>query len=1693
MSDYANSLLDSMSTIVNQSVSEAAFDTTIQATILNCEDASKGKYKVKYQDSIFYAYADNDLKQPYSKDAKVYILVPSNDFSKTKRIIGTVNNLATDYVSVVAGSEESYDKVGTDIIDDNGEYGIISGLSWDRERNFITLYDAGKSDNIISVNENVAKEYMSKCEYFIMAANFRTALIESQKFNGTYSYKITIQFKDKASGEDKYRDYILSSLEMTGQPYNFLSKTRQFKVCRYEGLEYVKISKVMFLCSNFPKTNEVEDLFISDLEFYAAKPIPQEELTTYHVTLKTPQGWVFEAGKATSKLPIEATLKINSKNVDPGTCDFFWFLQDNSINTNSERYHTRGGIGWRCLNELKYVGEGDNQDKQWTSKGIYRYEVEKEDVPVEYSTFKCVVVDSTGKGTEALQEIINRDFIYQVKIWSDQINDKGTISWYDDIGNTDLKCITTRGGVETTTNLSYIWGKQDAYGNAVPINPNVDEEDYAYWVDYVSKADEYVAHNPGVFFREQYPYYDEYKEKIAAYDDQTRVDGQWLRNVRAIDIDTMATYIVTVIYTNQETKKETVIGTAKLVITNGKSTGGYILNLEKPPLYKYNSNGVSPASDSMGTEKIIIEPLSFILLDSQGTSLTPTVIASNFNIKWTIPALKTMIIVTDPSAELNEDESEYYVKNKVTLDYTIADVFSLEKNNNTIKLELTSKDDDSIYLSAIVTLLFTKEGSIGTNGSEYNITINLVKQNTEQKYTDKFDIPIVEITNYNISPKLTPLNFYANSGEWLEFSFWKNGEEIFKGVNSNTKPGFEGLTTTEGFKISNLQWQMLGTNSYYYVSSAGKFSASGTIPLDPCNIVKLTFSYQDIYYSCCIPIATVLIDNENYHSAPQNGGFTEVMYKADGTSPSFDKTNPFKTKTYLENEDKTENLEYKWEIAGTEPQIKFIKKECKNNEQWAEPKDVFINAAIDTAVVCSIGEEQWYPDPDWQNDHPMEDLTPDEEPYWGEFQGKVQVIQEDETLTEEEKETLIQAEVQIYKNVLPFYLNIFTTIHLPIHTLVNRYSFSGINDWDGDIYTLNDDKDVLLVPQIGAGRKENDNSFSGMVMGVVDVKKKKISDVGLFGYNNGERTFFLDGKTGKVELGISYSKIIIDPTPSGLLPKAQISANYSKTEKTGMLIDLIEPSITYGNDMFSVDENGHLIAQSAEISGIINAHELNANGCSIGNFEISKDALLMAPTEDARMKYYDVESEYWNFDIITSQEEDGHGEDEGAIIHEPELKYKRIRTSADIYFGKYGLNIGKVNEEDDKPYFQVTEKGKLSCKEAYIENALEISTHKFTGDNIIIGEGGTLKFENEAFEINEEGKMHIDEIFCNVIHANLVNPEGEYDKSLIGPKISLLNGANSYFTITYNEGIKSLVNFTGKEIQCEKLDIGNNCTLFSDGLINAKRIAVDSLEANELDINDYVFTSSAEVDIKGKILENVSISRGKILGFAGNNITPDIETMPKIIGWVPIDEEGTIFAEKPHLELASGYKIMLNSMQYIDLQTGGEDGGVLFLHNGMNEEGQEITEEYAKINIEGLKLHEGGDTLVSMLDGTYKIPYPPAGQYYDKIFSMDGYLFDAIYVSDPTEQQSIDLTSAFGTIAPQNISVQLCITLNLKGIVATVSEVIETIPDSDNDKDKNTEKTIRNFYINYNRIPTQEEFGEEAITMHWTAFFFKKN
>ena len=49
-------LCEAIEYIVNNAVENASYDKTIQASIVSCIDATIGKYKIKYQDSSFYAY-----------------------------------------------------------------------------------------------------------------------------------------------------------------------------------------------------------------------------------------------------------------------------------------------------------------------------------------------------------------------------------------------------------------------------------------------------------------------------------------------------------------------------------------------------------------------------------------------------------------------------------------------------------------------------------------------------------------------------------------------------------------------------------------------------------------------------------------------------------------------------------------------------------------------------------------------------------------------------------------------------------------------------------------------------------------------------------------------------------------------------------------------------------------------------------------------------------------------------------------------------------------------------------------------------------------------------------------------------------------------------------------------------------------------------------------------------------------------------------------------------------------------------------------------------------------------------------------------------------------------------------------------------------------------------------------------------
>lgn len=147
----------------------------------------------------------------------------------------------------------------------------------------------------------------------------------------------------------------------------------------------------------------------------------------------------------------------------------------------------------------------------------------------------------------------------------------------------------------------------------------------------------------------------------------------------------------------------------------------------------------------------------------------------------------------------------------------------------------------------------------------------------------------------------------------------------------------------------------------------------------------------------------------------------------------------------------------------------------------------------------------------------------------------------------------------------------------PIVMTFNRYELSAITGWDGNkLYTgTGNTGDYLYAPQVGAGKKEGDGSFTGIVIGNRRVGNKE--EIGLFGFYQGVETIKLDAEVGSAAFGKSGAgQIIIDPSNDTAIIK---SGNYSTTDKTGMQIDLTTPEIRFGSGNFVVNANGEITAK----------------------------------------------------------------------------------------------------------------------------------------------------------------------------------------------------------------------------------------------------------------------------------------------------------------------------------------------------------------------------------------------------------------------------------------------------------------------------------------------------------------------------------
>lgn len=309
------------------------------------------------------------------------------------------------------------------------------------------------------------------------------------------------------------------------------------------------------------------------------------------------------------------------------------------------------------------------------------------------------------------------------------------------------------------------------------------------------------------------------------------------------------------------------------------------------------------------------------------------------------------------------------------------------------------------------------------------------------------------------------------------------------------------------------------------------------------NIIKATITQNQLNYYATVPISTVFyhINDDNINiKIPDDAGFKYVTYASDGTNPSYNELKPFEVDIYKtignQNENisnkESEHFDYKWTVLPQEESaLEMIN--VNNNIARVRPKDNFSKAGnqVTNAVLIEVTKDG----------------------------------------------------------------DLFATIHIPVHMMLNRYENAALNDWDGNTIDINDNG-YILTPQVGAGKKE-DNAFTGVLLGTE--RTPEGDKTGLLGYAAGARSIFLDSTTGNAIFGLpSKGQIKIDVQDQAIIQ----SGDYPKK---GMKIQFSnDPYIKFGSGNFEVSPEGHIHAVGG---GDIAGWNISNNALSKGYVTISSD------------------------------------------------------------------------------------------------------------------------------------------------------------------------------------------------------------------------------------------------------------------------------------------------------------------------------------------------------------------------------------------------------------------------------------------------------------------------------------------------------
>lgn len=1068
--ELQDSILKAIDAITKTRIDKLQLDKTVTAEIIKCTNALSREYKCSYNGGNITAYAAEGAT--YTNGQSVYVLIPQSDMTKRKTIVGVSSAKEDDEnISFVSSALSDYNLIGKNVINDKKNIQPVGLHSYKKEEYFL-LYDyATRNDS--------SRNYVN-----IEIEELNNNLKQAEALMIEASFQTRLPKAHKLSQDGVYGlQFVLAFADRDKTDENGKPTTKY--------ISYVIDSNNMtgnpFRFSSWSEQYQIYPidienfLYIDSILFYEKDFIEKDNINMANswgadIFLKDIEVYPLKKIDAVSgnyklslSMPQGSTFRGNTSEDQLDIVAKVTEKNVNNLSDNTTFYWFK--------EDNRVVSDSDNYQMYggagWAwlkNKGNnYTLYTDATENRAYENKYLCVAVYKESVILKTYFVIYNESARRDITI-SSSLGAKFSF----DRGKPVLTCM--------------IDGKSEKFEEGKP-NSHADSLFRFIW----SKIDEY---NNTTTFIETYAELEKKYEELkktpgVSYHDLSALKNQmlalqgvsWERNVLNYpisQIDNNARFKCSVYLKDTLDGEEYSIGSAEILLQNenAASPTDYYITIENgDQVFQYSESGVSP-DDERYTDPLAVKPLICHFFDPAGLEVNK----ETYDVKWVVPLENSMIVVPTKSMVMNNanNKIEWYIEEIFPLE--IANDYDYQALNNQVTAIVSYKDQE---YKQDTTLLFTKIGENGTNGTDIvaKISSRLKTANNELLaiVTGKGDAYYNDIASTTLTSQTNlPLQFDLYQRN-TKLALDKKPKWSIAGASNQSKFLYNPDTQT-----SQLGWSQEKTERKFRYQ-----------------IVKADIEYENNNYYAFYPMPVIEYNNAgNLHiGLDKTTTLKSITYNANGRNPLYNKNQ------FVElNISGDKEYYIVWTAEGGEPRV--ANRATKVYE--SNPRNAAFTLLLDN-----------------KEKEGSSIIVPAENNV-----NKVYILP-DNIYTGEYTNNLVHAAIYTSKEIYQNGGNTICDVYVPIYMSLNVYGLKSLNAWDGNHVEINEDENYVLAPQIGAGKKDTNNKFTGILMGTSQTYDQKEEQVGLLGYSKGKQSIWLDADSGNAIFG---------------LPEQQASANNNFTE-----------------------------------------------------------------------------------------------------------------------------------------------------------------------------------------------------------------------------------------------------------------------------------------------------------------------------------------------------------------------------------------------------------------------------------------------------------------------------------------------------------------------------------------------------------------